>query len=169
MDRIIDETTPRALYRLTKELADHAVEVMMYESPSSFKSGRGYRGEPMRFSIKSFDYSNASNAHFFITPTKMVDGIQLASILEKGSPAGKYKGIRSKNKKKLLHFIGTKTKAGQKIWTPAVTRGEIPPQLFIKRTEEQVRRDFNGIANRILDEEYVKDAAIVSVVGDGAK
>ena len=131
----------------------------MEEEPSSFKSGRGYRGEPMRFTTKAFDRSTGGEIVFVVTPTKTVDGYKLADILEHGSTGG---AKITPVSKKLLKFIGTKAYGGKVLFKKQVTRGTIPPQLFADRTKNRLESEASEILERVIINEYIKDAGSVS-------
>jgi len=154
INRVIDEVTPRGLYEAVRALSYRGVEIMMDESPSSLKSGRGYRGPPMRFSIEALDQSTPDEAVFVVTPTKMVDGYRLADILENGSPGGK-KIIPVGAK--MLKFIGTNAFAGRVMFKGVVTRGTIPPQRFAERTKRRIENEASDILQRVIINEYMKD------------
>ena len=180
---IFEEVPEKYLKDITRKYASVVNSKMQTNSPSSLKSGRGHRGAPLRFSVKTKDETkDVKNPTYFITPTKMVSSSRgtynLASILEDGSKGGqKIVPVNAK----MLKFTG-KSSAGRYVTTPigikktqrsalirearkiraspksnkaifkfSVTRGDIPPQRFIRKTYNETN---DGIHSFVADEFY---------------
>jgi len=129
MNQIFDEIPIQALSEATYEVSYATIRTMMEKSPSSLKSGRGYRGPPLRFSVKTDNMKiSKDEASFETGPTKKVDGYDLGLILEKGSN----NPVVIKPKKGMyLKFID---KEGNRRFEKQVIRGFIPPQHFVRNT-----------------------------------
>ena len=158
---IIHIATPNAIHEAVRALAYRAVEVMMEESPSSLKSGRGYRGPPFRLSVKAVNHSTPNEAIYTITPTKTVTSStgakhELWKILHYGSENPVI--IKPVNRK-MLKFVGADGKIKFK---HAVRRGPIPPHPFVTRTRDRIVLEATGILEETITQEYVKDSAGVS-------
>jgi len=129
LDRFINGVTERARDEALDRIKWRGQVVMMEECPSSLKSGRGYRGPPLRFSIKG---TKPDSETVKVGPTKRVDGYDLGAMMELGSNNPVL--ITPKNRK-FLKFMYR-----GKVWfKKAVRRGIIPPNPFVKRTTFRMR------------------------------
>ena len=141
--KLFVDIPPYAMNEATMSIAGETYGVMMQESPSSSKSGRGYRGPPLRFSIT---VERISPLVYSIGPTKKVGGKDLGIILTRGSPGGQM--IRPLKKRDTLRFIWK----GKMIFVKSVVRGDIPANNFMDRTAQIM--EANALA--IAEEEYFK-------------
>ena len=129
IDQISNEVPIQTLLEASHEVSYATITTMMELSPSSLKSGRGYRGPPLRHSIKTDNMRvSGDEASFETGPTKKVDGHDLGLILEKGS---NNQVIIKPKKGKYLKFID---KNGIRRFEKQVIRGIIPPQHFVRKT-----------------------------------
>lgn len=150
--------------QVKQELASEAVMIMREQAPSSLKSGRGYRGSPLRDSIKIIPDGKG----YFITPTKLVDGYNLGVLLTTGSrnrriitPKGYLPHRLSTGETEFYQDnLGLRTKKywlkfvwkGRVYYARMVRRGIIPPNDFIRRSAEHLIT----IGNVVLRDTFIK-------------
>ena len=135
LDQIIDEVPMQTILEASHEVSYTTIMTMREQSPSSLKSGRGYRGSTLRDSIKTENMMvSRDEASFETGPTKKVDGYDLGGILELGSD----NPVVIKPKKgQYLKFID---KEGNRRFEKQVIRGIIPPHPFVRKTAEIMAR-----------------------------
>lgn len=133
-----------AAKRATQVIAGITQETMMKECPSSFKSGRGYRGPPLRFSISTKPLGKWA---WSVGPTKMVDGKSLGGMIEAGTNSRVV--IRPKSAKALKFYWNGKVQ-----YRRSVRRGATPPNPFVQRTRDIIAPQIGEIAKQVYMEEF---------------
>ena len=133
-----------AARRATHVIAGVVQSTMMDESPSSYKSGRGYRGPPLRFSITTKPLGKYALS---VGPTKYVDGKSLGAMIEAGTHSRVM--IRPKNRQALKF-----TYQGKVMYRTKVRRGVTPANPFVQRTRDRVEPMMGDIARQVYMEEF---------------
>ena len=150
IDHILNKTAPEAVRAALQEVGFQTNLEMQGQCPSSLKSGRGYRGPPLRHSIQNKFIDDNT---VWIGPPKMVDGHNLGLMMEKVSTNQR---IITPTSRTYLKFFWKKT--GRIHFEKSVKRGIIPPNPFVRRTYQIMLRKIPRIVLRVFEDKFMADS-----------